>query len=98
MRIQSRQKRYASLGGFEGSELPFLHGRKKSAIFKGRVKNISDGGFCLFADRAPKESALLQGYLKLANVPAHIPTLVQVRWIVPPTDGHDYRIGFRYMI
>jgi hypothetical protein len=98
MRNQSRQKRYPSQGEFEGSELPLLHGRKTSAIFRGRVKDISDGGFCLFADRAPKESALIQGHLKLANVPAHIPTLVQVRWVAPPTNGRDYRIGFRYMI
>src|SRR2546423_11062921 len=102
MPSQSRHKRvrprYPSRGEFEGSELPLLYGRRKSTIFRGRVKDISDGGFCLLADRAPRQSVLLQGQLKLANVPVQIPTIVQVCCVAAPSDGQQYRIGVRYMI
>ena len=57
--------------------------KKKPVTFRRQVKDISDGGFCLLANHAPKQSALLQGQLRLPKMPAQIPTLVQVRWIRP---------------
>ena len=93
-----RNSRYLIQGQFEGSQLPSLHGQEKAVTFRGLVKNISNGGFCLVASRAPKESVLLQGLLKLAHMPAHIPTLAQVRWIRPPARGRLYTIGLQYVL
>ena len=45
-----RQKLRYSIGGkFEGSELSRFQGRKKTKVFRGRVKDISEGGFCPLA-------------------------------------------------
>ena len=93
-----RDSRYPISGTFEGSELPLFHGRKKFATFIGEVRDISDGGFCLLASDAPKEFVLLQGQLKLAQMPAQIPTLVQVRWVDRTPGGRHYRIGIQYVI
>jgi len=43
-------------------------------------------------------SALLQGRLRLARIPAEIPTLVQVRWAQRVESGRRYRIGLQYVI
>ncbi len=43
-------------------------------------------------------SALLQGRLRLARIPAEIPTLVQVRWVQRVASERRYRIGVQYVI
>ena len=90
--------RYPIDGKFEGSELAAVQGQKGALSFRGQVKNISDGGFCLLATHAPRESVLLQGQLKLAHFPAQIPTLVQVRWVGRASRSRHYRIGLQYVI
>src|SRR5439155_19476114 len=79
-RMHSRRKRrdprHAIRGKFEGAELPSLQFKRKGTTFKGQVSNVSDGGFCLLAPHAPRQSVLLQGPLKFAGLPAEIPTLV----------------------
>lgn len=102
MRTQSRTKRrgsrYPIKGEFKGSELPWFRSRKEGVTFRGQVTNISDGGFCLLASQAPKHSVLLQGPLKLAQMPTEIPTLVQVRWVEHLSQERHYRIGLKYVI
>jgi len=90
--------RYSIGGKFEGSELPALQTRKKPGVFRGRVQDISDGGFCLLAARRPAQSVLLQGLLRLAQMPVKIPALVQVRWVNRQPRGQRYRIGLQYVI
>ncbi|MBA0084015.1 MAG: PilZ domain-containing protein [Acidobacteria bacterium Pan2503] len=97
-RIKRRSPRYPIRGEFEGAELPSFPLKRKAAAFRGQVSNISDGGFCLFTARAPKQSVLLQGPLKLAGTPAQIPTLVQVRWVEHLPHGKGYRIGLQYVV
>ncbi len=65
MRLQARIKRghsrYPIDGKFEGNELSSsYHAKKKTVTFRGQVKHISDGGFCLVATHAPKQSALVK--------------------------------------
>src|SRR2546430_5045673 len=96
-RIKRGHSRYPVNAKFEGSELSAYHSKRKAVTFRGQVKDISDGGFCLLANDAPKQSALLQGHLRLAHMPAQIPTLVQVRWIDRPSPRH-YRISLQYAI
>jgi len=94
-RTKRRDPRYLVKAKFEGSELRSFQAQKRAATLKGQVNNISDGGFCLLAPHAPRPSALLEGLLKLAEVPARIPTLVEVRWIDCLPHGNNYRIGLR---
>ena len=96
--VKRGHSRYPIEGKFEGSELAAVQGQKGALSFRGQVKNISDGGFCLLATHAPRESVLLQGQLKLARFPAQIPTLVQVRWVDRPSRSRHYRIGLQYVI
>jgi len=97
-RRKRRDPRHAIRGKFEGAELPSLQFKRKGTTFKGQVSNVSDGGFCLLAPHAPRQSVLLQGPLKFAGLPAEIPTLVQVRWVERLPHGRNFRIGLQYVI
>ena len=90
--------RYSTSGRFRGSQLPLHQSYRESQAFEGKVKNISDGGFCVIATRAPEKSGLLQGRLLFPRMPAQIPTLVQVRWAEKAPSGRHYRIGLQYVI
>ncbi|SRR6266436_210705 len=92
------QPRYSTNGRFHANQLPLHPGNRKSQAFEGKVKNISDGGFCVVATRAPEKSGLLQGRLLFPRMPAQIPTLVQVRWVEKAPSGQHYRIGLQYVI
>jgi len=92
------QPRYSTSGRFRGSQLPLHESHRKSEVFEGKVENISDGGFCVIASRAPERSALLQGRLLFPRMPAQIPTLVQVRWAEKVPSSRHYRIGLQYVI
>ena len=82
--------RYSTSGRFRGSQLPLHPSNRKSQAFEGRVKDISDGGFCVIATRAAQRSALLQGRLLFPRMPMQIPTLVQVRWIEHSPSNRHY--------
>lgn len=97
-RMKRRDVRYAIRGKFEGVELPAFQSGRKAVSVRGQVSNVSDGGFCLLTPHAPTSSVLLQGLLKLAGMPARIPTLVRVRWIERLPHGKGYQIGLRYVI
>ena len=92
------QPRYSTSGRFRGSQLPLHESHRKSEVIEGKVENISDGGFCVIASRAPERSALLQGRLLFPRMPAKIPTLVQVRWAEKVPSSRHYRIGLQYVI
>jgi PilZ domain len=92
------QPRYSMGGRFRGSQLPLHQSHRKSPEIEGQVKNISDGGFCMIATRAPEKSGLLQGRLLFPRMRAQIPTLVQVRWAEKAPSGQRYRIGLQYVI
>ncbi len=91
-------RRYPTTALFRGSQLPLHHGNRKSQAFEWKVKNISEGGFCVAAARAPERSELLQGRLLFPGMPTQIPTLVQVRWVEKAPSGRNYRIGLQYVI
>jgi len=62
--------RFSTSGRFRANQLPLLHRHRKSQAFEGKVKDISDGGFCVTATRAPERSGLLQGRLLFPPHPA----------------------------
>src|SRR5258707_8867259 len=90
--------RHSANGQFTGSALPSLRGQRRPEVSQGKVTNISDGGFCMVATHPLQISALLQGRLRLARIPAEIPTLVQVRWVQRVASERRYRIGLQYVI
>src|SRR5258708_6821115 len=92
------QPRYTTNGRFLGGQLPLHSDHRKSQAFEGKLKNISEGGFCVIAARAPERGGLLQGWLVFPRVPAQIPTLVQVRWTQPAASGQNCQVGFQYVI
>jgi|SRR6266852_3827446 len=92
------QPRYTANGRFLGDQLPLHQSRRKSRTFEGKVKNISDGGFCVIATRAPERGGLLQGWLVFPWVPAQIPTLARVRWTQPAPSGQYCHVGLQYVI
>src|SRR5437899_1153109 len=92
------QPRYITNGRFLGGQLPLHSDHRKSQAFEGKLKNISEGGFCVIAARAPERGGLLQGWLVFPRVPAHIPILVQVRWTQPAASGQNCQVGFQYVI
>ena len=102
MRAASRKRRaylrYPTGGEFQGNELAQLRSPQKSRVVRGKVKDISDGGFCILTAHAPKMSTLLQGQLRLVRMPVQVPTLVQVRWINRSPSGGGYKIGLQYVI
>jgi hypothetical protein len=101
MPVPSRNKRdhprYPANGSFEGSELSGLRSAEKRSGLRGKIENISDGGFSIIAPRVPARSSLLQGRLRFARLPSQIPTLVQVRW-TKRVSGHRYVIGLQYVL
>jgi hypothetical protein len=97
-RTKRSHPRYAAKGSFEGREMPGLRGSKKGQHLRGKVEDISDGGFCIIAEKTPGKSSLLQGRLRLAKLPCQIPTLVQVRWAKRAASGRQYMIGVQYVL
>jgi hypothetical protein len=90
--------RYATKGRFLGGQLQLHRGHRKSQAFEGKVKNISDGGFCVIAACALEKGELLQGWLVFPRVPAQIPTLVRVRWTQAAPSGQNCHVGLQYVI
>lgn len=96
--IKRVHPRHVTSGRFRGSQLPSHPSRRKSQIIEGKVRDISDGGFCLVAAQPPERTGLLQGRLLFPHLPTQIPTLVQVRWVERVPSGRNYRIGLQYVI
>jgi len=90
--------RHLANGRFTGTALPSLRAQRRSEVTQGIVTNISDGGFSMVATQPLQISGLLQGRLRLARIPAEIPTLVQVRWVQHVGTGRRYRIGLQYAL
>src|SRR5438552_16812636 len=56
------------MGGFLAASCHLHQSHRKSQAFEGKVKNISEGGFCVIATRAPERGGLLQGRLLFPRV------------------------------
>jgi len=65
--------RYSTSGRFRGSQLPLHPGNRKSGAFEGKVKDISDGGFCLITARAPERPGFFKGGFCLLGCPRRSP-------------------------
>jgi hypothetical protein len=65
----------------------------------GSTNNLSEGGLCLSTDQALRESQIVRIRLPIANGPATMPTLAEVRWVKKRSAGAKTieRRGNRYI-
>jgi len=64
---------------------------------KAVVRNLSSGGMLVEVERALLLGSVLRCELQAPNLPASIPTMLQVRWI-QPTQCDSYLCGLMYLV
>src|SRR3989442_9426653 len=82
-------KESASLAPF--STVLYSNTRERSV--HAQLQDLSQGGFCLRADRGIKRDQVVRCELSLPGIPLPIPTLMRVRWSLKIRQG--YLIGMQ---
>ncbi len=91
--------RFAQIGELSASRLsPFGSTKAHKKIVRGQVKDISVGGISILTDQLVKESDLLQCDITFAKLPAAIPALMEIQWIVKGEEEFKYAVGLRYLL
>ena len=92
-------ERFALLLKAAAQVLPVYGARSTSSVsVRGKLRNISQGGAALVANRGLPVSALLECRVFLPALPVPIPTLVTVRWSRKRSSGGKYDIGLQYLV
>ena len=98
-RERRRHPRYPLAGELRARELPLLGSPKgHKGVIRGRVQNVSSGGFCVLTDHAMKVSDLVRCEVRLFKFPVQIPVVLQVRWIHKSSDGERYKVGLQFFL
>jgi len=92
-RRSSRVRFSSVLRARELSPLGRSHTQKR--LLEGRIQDISAGGICIIAKRHLKEAQIVHCDFKIPGVSISIPTLMQVRWILPR--NRQFRIGLQFL-
>ena len=96
-RERRRHPRYRVSGELRARELPLLGSPKgHKGVIRGRVQNISTGGFCVLTDQAMKVSNLVRCEVRLLKIPVAIPVVLQVRWIHRNSEEYAYKVGMQF--
>lgn len=98
-RERRSERRYAVDWKLKGKGISFLgfpqgHGE----VVRGRVQNITRHGVCLLTDRPIEKSSVLQCDIFPSGLHTGIPTVMEVRWMQPDSDGAGMRVGLRFLI
>jgi hypothetical protein len=64
----------------------------------GEVSDISEGGLCLLTVDAATVSEPVRCVIRMPQIPAGIPTLLQVRWTQKDGLGPTYRVGLQFLV
>lgn len=64
----------------------------------GEVSDISEGGLCLLTDDAANVSEPVRCVIRVPQIPAGIPTLLQVRWARKDGLGPTQRVGLQFLV
>ena len=64
----------------------------------GEVFDISEGGLCLLTDDAAEVSEPVRCVIRVPQIPAGIPTLLQVRWARRDGLRPTYRVGMQFLV
>ncbi len=65
----------------------------RHGIIRGRIQDISNGGFCLLTNQRLKVGLPVRCEVAFAPTPVAVPTLMRVQWFRRSQNGED---GFRY--
>jgi hypothetical protein len=79
-------------------ESPRFARRATPQEIHGEVSDISHGGLCLLTVDAANVSEPVRCVIRLPQVPAGIPTLLQVRWAQRDDLGPTYRVGLQFLV
>ncbi len=60
------------------------------------ILNVSAGGTCILTENAQEPGKVLRLKLPLQGTDIHVPSLAEVRWVVP--DGNRYKMGLRFLL
>ncbi len=91
--------RYPLTGEVRGRELSRLGAPKaRKRLIRGPIQNISSGGLCLLTDQVIKVSSLIRCELLFSQIPAPIPTLLQVRWAQKARKGTGCTAGLQFLL
>jgi hypothetical protein len=75
---------------------PLGHSQAQKRSLEGKIQDISAGGICIIAKQRLKVAQILHCELKIPTVSISIPTLMQVRWILPR--NQQFRIGLQFLL
>ncbi len=65
---------------------------------QGRIQNVSQGGLCVLSTQPLPVSTFVVCEIAMPDIPASIPTLMQVRWTVKRgKEAHHYIHGLRFV-
>ncbi len=100
-----RHDRYSVSLELEGKALNALESarvsRSSSTVpqeIYGEVSDISEGGLCLLTVDAANVSEPVRCVIRVPQIPAGIPTLLQVRWARKDGLGPTYRVGLQFLV
>ncbi len=98
-RERRSQPRHQVRCQLRGLLLPSPDTRSAGAhAIEGRVENLSAGGLGLLTERSLTVSDLVRCELVFPQIPAAVPTLVQVRWVRQIPEGPPYLTGLQFLI
>ena len=94
---QRRSSRVRFSSVLRARELPHLgHSHTQKRLREGKIQDISAGGICIITKQRLKEAQILHCELKIPAVSISIPTLMQVRWILPR--NQQFRVGLQFLL
>ena len=92
-------RRYPVPWKLRGRGISFLGFRQgNEEALNGRVLNINRGGLCLWSEQPIEKSAVLQCEIFPSGQHVGIPTVMEVRWMLPNPDGPGTNVGLRFLI
>jgi hypothetical protein len=78
--------------------LPLPPGHSTLKEFTGRIQNVSEGGICLMTSKPLPVPCFVCCRIVMLEVPAAIPTLLQLRWTAKSGNKNPrYICGFRFV-
>ena len=98
-REKRAERRYQVRWKLQGRGISFMGFRQgDEEALNGRVLNINRGGLCLLTEQPIEKSAVLQCEIFPSGQHVGIPTVMEVRWMLPNPDGPGMNVGLRFLI
>jgi hypothetical protein len=93
------ERRYPVDWKLEGKGISFLgFPQGDGEVVRGLVENITRGGVCLLTEGPIEKSSVLQCEIFPSGLHTGIPTVMEVRWVQPDSEGPGMRVGLHFLI